>query len=170
MKRMVMAALAVHLAVASVSADDRSTNVRMSTSGTMNSTNGTVNLGPNTITDDENLAGDGTLGGFTFKALRADVATPQTPVPPQTCATPLFFPVVGGAGVFRFDDGSLLVVNITGGGICIDLAAGMARLTESYEIARGTGRFKRASGTLNLAVTVRPVLFNAAGGAQLLTL
>ena len=61
-------------------------------------------------------------------------------------------------------------MNITGGGICIDLAAGMAQLTETYEIARGTGRFKRASGTLSLAVTVIPVLFNAEGGAQLLTM
>jgi hypothetical protein len=61
-------------------------------------------------------------------------------------------------------------VNVTGGGICIDLAAGMAQLTETYEIARGTGRFKRASGTLNLTVTVVPVLFNADGGAQLLTM
>ena len=61
-------------------------------------------------------------------------------------------------------------MNITGGGICIDLVAGMARLTETYDIARGTGRFKRASGTLSLTVTVVPVLFNAQGGAQMLTM
>ncbi len=170
MKRIAMAMLVAPLAVSSVSAEDRSTNVRMTASGTMTSTNGVINLGDNTITDDEDLAGDGTLGAFTFHGLRADGLAPQVPVPPNTCATPLFFPVVNGAGVFRFDDGSLLVVNITGGGICIDLAAGMARLTETYEIARGTGRFKRASGTLNLTVTVMPVLFNAEGGAQLLTM
>jgi len=46
----------------------------------------------------------------------------------------------------------------------------MAQLTETYEIARGTGRFKRAAGTLNFKVTVVPVLFNAAGGAQFLTM
>jgi hypothetical protein len=170
MKRIAMAALVAHLAVSSVSAEDRPTNVRMTASGTMTSTNRTINLGDNTITDDEDLAGDGTLGAFTFKGLRADALTPQTPEPPFTCATPLFLPVVNGAGVFRFADGSLLVVNVTGGGICIDLAAGMARLTTTYEIARGTGRFKRASGTLTLTVTVIPVLFNAEGGAQMLTM
>ena len=45
----------------------------------------------------------------------------------------------------------------------------MARLTETYEITRGTGRLKRASGALTLTATVIPVLFNAAGGAQFLT-
>ena len=168
MKRMAMAALLAHLAVSNVFAENRSTDIRMTAAGTMTAT--TINLGDNTITDDEDLAGDGTLGVFTFHGLRADGLAPQVPVPPNTCATPLFFPVTNGAGVFRFDDGSLLVVNITGGGICIDLAAGMAQLTETYEIARGTGRFKRAAGTLQLAVTVRPVLFNAEGGAQMLTM
>jgi hypothetical protein len=168
MKLIAMAALVTQLVASSVSAEDRSANVRMTASGTMSAT--TINLGDSTITDDEDLAGDGTLGAFTFHGLRADARTPGSPQPPATCATPLFFPVVSGAGVFRFDDGSLLVVNITGGGICIDLAAGMAQLTETYEIARGTGRFRHASGTLSLAVTVIPVLFNAEGGAQLLTM
>jgi hypothetical protein len=45
----------------------------------------------------------------------------------------------------------------------------MARLTETYEITRGTKRLKRASGTLTLTATVIPVLFNAAGRAQFLT-
>jgi len=45
----------------------------------------------------------------------------------------------------------------------------MARLTETYEITRGTKRLKGASGTLTLTATVPPVLFNAAGGAQFLT-
>jgi hypothetical protein len=169
MKRIAAVAVMVHLAVAGAyAADEKSTSVRMTASGTMSAT--TINLQDNTITDDENLAGDGTFGAFTFHALRADARAPQPPTPPATCGTPLFFPVVKGAGVFRFDDGSLLVVNITGGGICIDLAAGMARLSETYEIARGTGRFKHASGSLNLTVTVVPVLFNAAGGAQFLTM
>jgi len=168
MTRIAMATLVTQLAVSSVAAEDRSTNVRMTASGTMTAT--TTNLQDNTITDDEDLAGDGTLGVFTFHGLRADALAPQIPVPPLTCATPLFLPVVNGAGVFRFDDGSLLVVNITGGGICIDLAAGMARLTETYEIARGTGRFRHASGSLTLTVTVVPVLFNADGGAQMLTM
>ena len=45
----------------------------------------------------------------------------------------------------------------------------MARLTETYEITRGTKRLKSASGTLTLTATVIPVLFNAAGRTQLLT-
>jgi hypothetical protein len=104
------------------------------------------------------------------KQLRADNLTPQQS---PTCSTPLFFRVETGAGVLRFQDGSLLVVNVVKapeGGICIDLAAGMARLTEIYEITRGTKRLKRASGTLTLTATVIPVLFNAAGGAQFLTI
>ena len=42
-------------------------------------------------------------------------------------------------------------------------------LTETYQIHGGTKRLKRASGTLTLTATVSPVLFNAAGTPQLLT-
>ena len=170
MKRMALAALVAHLAVSSVFAENRSTHVSMTASGTMNGTE--FNFGPNTVTDDEILAGEGTLGAYTYKALRTDARTPSIPEPPFTCATPLFLPVVqdAGAGVFRFEDGSLLVVNVTGGGICIDLSAGMAQLTQTYEIARGTGRFKHASGTLTSKLTVIPVLFDAAGAATFLTM
>jgi hypothetical protein len=174
MKRIATMALMLHLGVAGLYAQDaqeRSANVRMTFSGTMLAT--TINLQDNTITDDVNLAGDGSLGPFTFHELHADTLTPQQP--PATCSTPLFFRVETGAGVLRFQDGSLLVVKLVKlpegpeGGICIDLAAGMARLTETYEITRGTKRLKRASGTLTLTATVIPVLFNAAGGAQFLT-
>src|SRR3954451_23393147 len=168
MKRTALAALMVYFAMSSVSADNRSNTLKMTASGTMLAT--TINLQNDTITDEEELAGDGSLGAFTFHGLRADVLTPQSPEPPLSCETPVFIPVVNGAGVFRFDDGSLLVVNITGGGICINPAAGMAQLTETYEIARGTGRFKHASGTLTLTVSVVPVLFNAAGAPQFLTM
>lgn len=169
MKRIVTVALMVHVAVAGAfAAEERSANVRMTASGDMLAT--TTNLQDHTITDEENLAGDGTLGSFTYHGLRSDADTPQSPDPPATCATPLFFAVKTGAGVFRFEDGSLLVVNVTGGGICIDLAAGMARLVETYEIARGTGRFLHAAGSLTLTTTVIPMVFNAAGGAQFLTL
>ena len=103
MKRIAAVAVMVHLAVAGAyAAEEKSTSVRMTASGTMTAT--TINLQDNTITDDENLAGDGTLGGFTFHGLRADLRAPQPPTPPATCGTPLFFPVVNGAGVFRFDE------------------------------------------------------------------
>ena len=168
-RTLVLVALVLNLSVASVYAQHKA--VKMTFSGTMLAT--TINLQPGTVTDDVNLAGDGSLGPFTFRELHADNLTPQQP--PATCSTPLFFRVETGAGVLRFQDGSLLVVNLVKlpqgpeGGICIDLAAGMARLTETYEITRGTQRLKRASGTLTLTATVIPVLFNAAGGAQFLT-
>ena len=174
MKRLWIMALMLLLGVAGLYAQDaheRSATVRMTFSGTMLGT--TINLGDNTVTDDVNLAGDGSLGPFTFRELHADTLTPQPP--PATCSTPLFFRVATGAGVLRFQDGSLLVVTLVKlpegpqAGICIDLAAGMARLTETYEITRGTKRLQRASGTITLTATVVPVLFNAAGGAQFLT-
>jgi len=63
-----------------------------------------------------------------------------------------------------------LVVNITGGGVCIDLAAMTAQLTETYMVATGTGRFEHASGSLKLISTIAPVVFNTSGNPQLLTI
>jgi hypothetical protein len=168
MKHIGLVALMAQLVATGVSAQDRAVSVTMRSSGDMLAT--AINLHDHTITDEETLAGDGTLGAFTYHALRADADTPQVPNPPATCGTPLFFSVTTGGGVFRFEDGSLLVVNTTGGGICIDLAASMARLTENFVIASGTGRFEHASGNLTFVGTVTPVVFNAAGGAQFLTL
>ena len=100
---------------------------------------------PNTITDEELLAGSGALGSFTFRKLRTDALAPQ---PSTACSGPsqANIAVVAGGGVFRFEDGSLLTVGITEGALCIDFAAGMARLTETYQITGGTGRFKGVSG------------------------
>jgi len=164
MKQVVIATLLAQLAAAGAYADDRSTNVRMKTSGDSLAT--TINLQDGTITDEEKLAGDGTLGAFSYHGLRADGDVTPSP----TCGTPLFVTVATGTGVFRFDDGSLLVVNITGGGLCIDLAAQMAQLTENYAIASGTGRFEHASGNLTFVGSIAPVVFNAAGNPQLLTI
>jgi hypothetical protein len=78
MKRIAMAALVAHLAVPSVSAEDRSTNVRMTASGTMTAT--TINLQDNTITDDEDLAVTLPLESSPFM----DYArTPSRPRPPS---------------------------------------------------------------------------------------
>jgi hypothetical protein len=62
-----------------------------------------------------------------------------------------------------------LTVNITEGAICIDFAAGMAHLTENYQITGGTKRLKGASGTLTLTATLIPALFNASNGVVLAT-
>ena len=65
---------------------------------------------------------------------------------------------MGGGGVFRFQDGSLLKVNLTQGADCVDLAAQEGHCTLSLQITGGTGRFKNASGTLTLNETNVPVL------------
>jgi hypothetical protein len=137
----------------------------MTFSGSMVAT--TLDLLPNTVTDEEILAGNGTLGPFTFRKLRTDALSPQ---PSETCSGPdrLDFPVVAGAGVFRFRDGSLLTVTVTEGDLCLDFMAQVAHLTESYEITGGTGRFERASGTLTLTGTVKAVLI-VSGRAPFLT-
>jgi hypothetical protein len=168
MKHIATVALMLNLGVAGVYAQQRP--VKMTFSGTIAAT--TINLQPNTNTDEQNLAGNGTLGPFTFRELHADPASPQ---PSSTCypgnAPPqLYFPNVAGGGVFRFQDGSLLTVGVTAGSsLCIDLTAGVGHLTTTYQITGGTGRFKRASGTLTLTAILTPVLFNASNGAVLLT-
>jgi hypothetical protein len=164
-KYIVTVALMLNLGVAGVYAQQKP--VKMKASGTLAAT--TINLQPNTNTDEQNLAGTGTLGPFTFRELHADPASPQ---PSSTCSGPthLYFPNVAGGGVFRFQDGSLLTVGVTAGSsLCIDLTAGVGHLTTTYQITGGTGRFKGASGTLTLTAILTPVLFNASNGAVLLT-
>ena len=157
-------ALMLNLGVAGVYAQQKPVN--MTFSGTNVGT--TIDLQPGTITDDVNLAGNGTLGPFTYHELHADTVTPQSS---STCAggTGLYIPTLAGGAVFRFQDGSLLTVGLTKGALCIDLTAGVAHFTGSYKITGGTGRFKSASGTLTLTSTVSPVLFSAANGPVLLT-
>ena len=164
MKRLTIIALMVNLAIASAYAQHP---VKMTFSGTVEPS--TINLQPNTNTDEENVAGNGTLGPFTFRELHADTASPQ---PSSTCSGPtkVYFPTVAGGGVFRFQDGSLLTVALTeGSSLCIDFAAGAAHLTTTYQITGGTGRFNAASGALTLTATLVPVLFNGPNSAVLLT-
>jgi hypothetical protein len=159
MKHIATLVLMLNLGVAGVYAQQKP--VKMTASGTLEVS--TISLQPNTNTDEQNLAGNGTLGSFTFRELHADPASPQSS---STCSGPthLYFPNVAGGGVFRFQDGSLLTVGVTAGSsICIDLAAGMAHLTQTYQITGGTGRFKGAFGTLKLTTILTPVVFNAGG-------
>jgi hypothetical protein len=151
-------ALMLNLGVAGIYAQQKPVN--MTVSGTNVAT--TINLQPNTVTDEVNFAGNGTLGPFTYRELHADTLTPQSS---SACArgTGLYIPTLAGGGVFRFQDGSLLTVGLTEGALCIDLTAGVAHFTATYKIAGGTGRFKGASGTLTLNSTVAPVLFSASG-------
>jgi len=156
-KYIVAISLMLNLGVASVYAQQHP--VKMAFSGTVAPS--AVNLQqPNTTNDEENYAGNGTLGPFTFRNVRAIAASPQSS---STCSGPnqIYFPSDFGAGVFRFEDGSLLEVNLTHGGDCIDVVAQEARCTLTFHITGGTGRFKGASGALTLAEAVRPVLVDA---------
>jgi hypothetical protein len=163
MKHIATVALMLNLGVAGVYAQQ---TVKMTFSGTLEPS--TINLQPGTNNNEEDVAGNGTLGPFTYRGLHADTASPQ---PSSTCSGPthLYFLTVTGAGVFRFQDGSLLTVRITQGAACIDFTAGVEHLTETYQITGGTGRFKGASGALTLTATLMPVLFNASGGVPLAT-
>ena len=126
-----------------------------------------INLNqPNTNTIEENVAGKSTVGSFTFRNVTATAASPS-PEPPSTCSGPnhLYFPRVAGAGIFRFQDGSLLKVNLTqgGGGDCIDLVPPVeGHCTLTLQIMGGTGRFKGAKkGVLTYTETAVPVLADA---------
>ena len=157
MKYIAAMALMLNLGVASVYAEQHP--VKMAFSGT--AAPSTVNLQqPNTTNDEENYAGDGSLGSFTFRNVRAITALPQSS---NTCSGPnkISLSSEAGAGVFRFQDGSLLKVNLTQGDDCIDLAAGVAHCTLTFQVTGGTGRFKDASGVLTLTETVLPVLADA---------
>jgi hypothetical protein len=159
MKYMAAMALLLNLGVATVYAQRYP--VKMEYSGTSGA--GAVNLQqPGTQTGEENFAGNGALGPFTFLLISAETTSPQQP-PPSTCSGPanIYFSRVGGAGVFRFQDGSLLKVNLTQGADCVDLVAQQGHCTLTLQITGGTGRFKDASGTLTLTETNVPVLADA---------
>jgi hypothetical protein len=155
MKYIAAMALMLNLGVASVYAQRYP--VKMEYSGTSGPS--AVNLQqPGTQTVEENFAGNGALGPFTLRIISAETTSPQQP--PSTCSGPanIYFSRVAGAGVLRFQDGSLLKVNLTQGEDCIDLAAQQSHCTMTFQITSGTGRFKDASGVLTLTETVVPVL------------
>src|SRR5207302_2833306 len=73
MKHIATLALMLNLGVAGVYAQQKP--VKMTFSG--NLAVSPISLQPDTNTDEQNLAGDGTLGPFTFRELHADPASPQ---------------------------------------------------------------------------------------------
>jgi len=160
MKHIATVALMLNFGVAGVYAQQ--TSVKMPFSGTSGSS--AINLQqPGTNTNDEDFAGNGTLGQFTFRNVSAETIMPQASstcspgnVPPR-----LYFMRVAGAGVFRFADGSLLMVNMMQGTDCVDVTAQHGNCTMIFKIAGGTGRFQHASGILTLTETVVPVLADA---------
>lgn len=164
-KHIAAIALMLILGVTNVYAHEK--RVKMKFSGT--SAASTINLQqpdpsnlqqPATNNDEDNFAGNGTLGSFTFRNVRAIATYPTTS---STCsgANLFHFQDLAGAGVFRFADGSLLYVRLTQGSDCIDLAALEAHCTLTLEVTGGTGRFRNASGTLSFTETAVPVLADA---------
>lgn len=163
MKHIATVALMLNLGAAGVYAQQRP--VAGSFSGT---------AAPSTIvlqqgaagTGEYHFDGNGTLGPFTFRAFTAS-APSQQPIG-STCA--IYGSVVAGAGVFRLQDGSLLMVNSAQGTDCIEfLPTGpVAHCSRTFKIAGGTGRFKNASGdTVTFTFTVLPVLFDTSGAPAL---
>src|SRR5579864_7785047 len=158
-KHAAIVALILNLGVAAAYAHN--VPVKMTFSGTSD-TSATNLQQPDTSNDADTFAGEGTLGPFTARNIRAISNTPGTS---STCsgATQLFLPELAGADVFRFQDGSLLELNLTQGGDCIDLTTGLAHCTLTFQITGGTGRFQHASGVLTMTETVGTVAADALG-------
>jgi len=93
MKQLATMALMLNLGVAGIYAQERP--VKMTFSGTSIGT--TINLQPDTVTDEQNVAGNGTLGTFSFRELHADPTSPQ---PSSSCSSGPYFPTVAGGGYF----------------------------------------------------------------------
>jgi len=157
----VFVALMLALGLAGAYAQQEQGHVKMTFSGTNVAT--TINLQANTVTDEMQAGGTGSLGQFTFRELHADGAGPA----PEGCTGPSFG-VLKGAGVFRFQDGSLLVVTLKDGSGCINLVERFSALIVNYQITGGTGRFANASGELTMTATQTPVLRNAINAPALL--
>ena len=160
-----LAVIALMLTVSAAGAYANDEKVKMTFSGT--ASNSAINLQqPNTSNDEDNFAGDGTLGAFTLRNIRA---ISNAPGASTTCsgANQLFLPEVAGAGVFRFKDGSLLELSLTEGGDCIDLTTGTANCVLTFKIIGGTGRFKKATGNLTMTETIVTVISDTLGNPAL---
>jgi hypothetical protein len=166
MKYIAMAALLLALCVTAMSASARETTVKMKFSGT--SAPSTVNLlySDASSDDEDNLAGNSSLGSFTARNVRA---FPNSPTASSSCSGSnlLHFTESHGGSVIRFQDDSLLYLNLTEGSDCVDLVTGEADCVLTFQITGGTGRFKGASGTLTMTETAVPVLSDAMGNAAL---
>ncbi len=163
MKHIAAMALMLNLGVAGLYAHEKP--IKMTFSGTEGRSGIDLQIpDPHTgdmHTGEFNFAGNGTLGSFTFRNVEANGDFPQQS---STCpANQVYVQTIAGAGVFRFQDGSLLKLKLTEGHDCIDFVALEAHCTRIFQITGGTGRFKDASGTLTLTEIVVPVLADAAG-------
>lgn len=158
MKQIATMALMFSLAGAGVYAQENGGNVKLTFSGTAGASATDLKI-DGTANGEYNYAGDGTLGRFTFRSVEAQKTIPEASDTCQDASRVLFLEVAGG-GVFRFEDGSLLNVNLTHGTDCINFVALDAHCTFTFQITGGTGRFKAASGVLTLTEIVKPVVFD----------
>lgn len=181
MRQLTTVALMLTLGIASLPAQQPAaqhagaSRVRMSFSGSTMST--ALAIAPNTSNHESHVAGSGSLGAFTYRGLWADESGSQST---GSCGSG-FGPnvrIVSGAGVFRFEDGSLLAVRLTEGTLCVDVsdpAHPVGRQSETYQITGGTGRFRNAAAscgatagdcTLQLTATRGLVLRDSAGAPK----
>jgi len=153
MKYIATVALLLNLGVAGIYAHDKP--VKMTFSGTGGAA--AINLQqPGTANVEESETGNGTFGAFTVRVISAETTSPQSS---STCSGPthLYAIRVAGGAVLRLEDGSLLMMTVTEGSDCVDLAAQQGHCTLTFQIKSGTGRFANASGVLTLTETVLPV-------------
>ena len=158
MKYLATVALMLNLGVAGVHAQSKPVKMTFSGSVAFIALPPSLNPFPGTVTDEENFAGTGSLGRFTFHGFRTDKTAEESS---NTCSPGPFARVAAASGVFRFEDGSLLTVTLTEGSLCLDLVAGRGKFSHAYRITGGTGRFKNASGSLAWTYTLRVVMADA---------
>ena len=112
--------------------------------------------GPTTVTlaqfsSEYQFVGHGTSGQFTFRTITGSNPTSMVSGCKQSGVA------VKGGGVFRFDDGSLLMAELTDGTDCINPPTALC--VRNFKITAGTGRFKNVSqGAVTFTFTVMPVL------------
>ena len=128
--------------------------VRMTFSGTLVATG--FDLQPGGAPAFElTAAGRGSLGPLTLHDVNAGSGMPS-----GTCGGPNFLAFTQGvaAGVFRFQDGSLLTYKLKEGTLCLDVTKNIGKFTGTQQITGGTGRFNNAAGTLLFTFTGSLVL------------
>ena len=184
MRHLTAAALILTFAIASLYAQQPAEEhsgarrVTMRFSGSTMST--ALAIAPNTLNHESQVAGNSSLGPFTYRGLWADDPGSQAP---GSCGNGFGpnFRIVAGAGVFRFEDGSLLAVQLTEGTLCVDIADPahpVGRQFETYRITGGTGRFEHAAAscgatagdcTLQLTAVRGLVLRDSSGAPKFFT-
>ena len=129
----------------------------------------TLAIAPNTLNHESHVAGNSSLGPFTYRGLWADDPGSQSS---GSCGSGFGpnFRIVAGAGVFRFEDGSLLTVQLTEGTLCVDIADPahpVGRQFETYQITGGTGRFRHAAASCGVTAGDCPLQLTATRGLVL---